>query len=206
MILTISPSLCVKSSSDLSPDSNVIEGLIVTGGIAKTVKTIHSGLATFGTPDSKGVTDANAKDTIVLPFNDILSLEECLKKQNKDIAAIILEPVPCNNGLVLPNDGYLSEVRELCNKHNILLISDEVMSGFGRTGEWFGVDHYNVVPDIMVMAKGLTSGYLPLGAMTVTDTIANHFNDNPMIIGLTYSAHPLSCAAALENIKIIRLF
>ncbi len=77
------------------------------------------------------------------------------------------------------------------------------MSGFGRTGKMFGIDHHDVTPDIMVMAKGLTSGYLPLGAMTVTDTIANYFNDNAMILGLTYSAHPVSCAAALENLKVI---
>jgi taurine--2-oxoglutarate transaminase len=94
-------------------------------------------------------------------------------------------------------------VSELCKKHGILFIDDETMSGFGRTGKMFAVEHHDVTPDIMVMAKGLTSGYLPLGAMTVTDTIANHFNDKPMSLGLTYSAHPVSCAAALENLRII---
>ena len=98
---------------------------------------------------------------------------------------------------------YLKRVRELCDKYEILMIDDEVMSGFGRTGKMFGIDHHNVTPDIMCLAKGLTSGYLPLGAMMVTDTIANYFNDIPMTLGLTYSAHATCCAAALENIKII---
>jgi taurine--2-oxoglutarate transaminase len=84
-----------------------------------------------------------------------------------------------------------------------MLIDDEVMSGFGRTGKMFGIDHHNVTPDIMCLAKGLTSGYLPLGGVVVTDEIAEYFNEIPMIIGLTYSAHPTLCAAALENIKII---
>jgi len=83
------------------------------------------------------------------------------------------------------------------------MIDDEVMSGFGRTGKMFGIDHHEVTPDIMCMAKGLTSGYLPLGAMVVTDTIANYFNDKSMALGLTYSAHAVACAAAIENLKII---
>ena len=98
---------------------------------------------------------------------------------------------------------YLKKVREICDKYGILLIDDEVMSGFGRTGKMFGIDHHGVTPDIMCMAKGLTSGYLPLGAVSVTDTIADHFNDNHMTIGLTYSAHAVSCAAAVENLKVI---
>ena len=121
-----------------------------------------SGLATFGTPDSKGVTDANVKDTIVLPFNDIHSLEECLKKQSKDIAAIIMEPVPCNNGLVLPNDGYLSNVRELCNKYDVLLIFDEVINGF-RLSLGGAQEYYNVDADLTTLGK-IIGGGLPVGA------------------------------------------
>jgi taurine--2-oxoglutarate transaminase len=98
---------------------------------------------------------------------------------------------------------YLKHVREICDKYGILMIDDEVMSGFGRTGKMFGIDHHETTPDIMCLAKGLTSGYLPLGGVVVTDKIAEHFNENPMIIGLTYSAHPTLCAAAVENIKII---
>ncbi|MBT8274296.1 MAG: aminotransferase class III-fold pyridoxal phosphate-dependent enzyme, partial [Bacteroidia bacterium] len=98
---------------------------------------------------------------------------------------------------------YLKKVRDLCDTYGIMLIDDEVMSGFGRTGKMFGIDHHDVTPDIMCLAKGLTSGYLPLGAVVVTDKIAEHFVENPMTIGLTYSAHPTLCAAALENIRII---
>jgi taurine--2-oxoglutarate transaminase len=97
---------------------------------------------------------------------------------------------------------YLKKVKELCEKHGILFIADEVMSGFGRTGKWFGVDHHEITPDIMCMAKGLTCGYLPLGAMTVTDTIADSFNDKDMPLGLTYSAHAAACAAGMAVLNI----
>jgi len=131
-------------------------------------------------------------------------LERVVKFENPDaVAAILLEGESGSSGCIKYPPMYLKKVRKICDTYGILLIIDEVMSGFGRTGKMFGVDHHNTVPDIMCMAKGLTSGYLPLGAMTVTDTIANHFNDHPMTIGLTYSAHPVACAAALENLKII---
>lgn len=121
----------------------------------------------------------------------------------ESIAAILFEGESGSSGCIKYPPMYLKHVSELCKKHGILFIDDETMSGFGRTGKMFAVEHHDVTPDIMVMAKGLTSGYLPLGAMTVTDTIANHFNDKPMSLGLTYSAHPVSCAAALENLRII---
>ena len=121
----------------------------------------------------------------------------------ESIAAILFEGESGSSGCIKYPPMYLKHVSELCKKHGILFIDDETMSGFGRTGKMFAVEHHDVTPDIMVMAKGLTSGYLPLGAMTVTDTIANHFNDKPMSLGLTYSAHPVSCAAALENLHII---
>jgi taurine--2-oxoglutarate transaminase len=131
-------------------------------------------------------------------------LERVVKFENPDaVAAILLEGESGSSGCIKYPPMYLKKVRKICDTYGILLIIDEVMSGFGRTGKMFGVDHHNTVPDIMCMAKGLTSGYLPLGAMTVSDTIANHFNDHPMVLGLTYSAHPVSCAAALENLKII---
>lgn len=131
-------------------------------------------------------------------------LERVVEFENPEsIAAILFEGESGSSGCIKYPPMYLKHVSELCKKHGILFIDDETMSGFGRTGKMFAVEHHHVTPDIMVMAKGLTSGYLPLGAMTVTDTIANYFNDKPMILGLTYSAHPVSCAAALENIKII---
>lgn len=132
------------------------------------------------------------------------NLERIVKLENPDsVAAILLEGESGSSGCIKYPPMYLKKVRELCDRYGILFIDDETMSGFGRTGKMFGIDHHGVAPDIMVIAKGLTSGYLPLGAAVVTNEIAEYFNDNPMVIGLTYSAHPTLCAAALENIKII---
>jgi taurine--2-oxoglutarate transaminase len=132
------------------------------------------------------------------------NLERIVKLENPDsVAAILLEGESGSSGCIKYPPMYLKKVRELCDRYGILFIDDETMSGFGRTGKMFGIDHHGVTPDIMVMAKGLTSGYLPLGAAVVTDKIAEYFNENAMVIGLTYSAHPTLCAAALENIKII---
>ena len=131
-------------------------------------------------------------------------LERVIKFENPDsVAAVLFEGESGSSGCIKYPPFYLKKVREICDKYGIILISDEVMSGFGRTGKMFGVDHHNITPDIMCMAKGLTSGYLPLGAMIVTDTIANYFNDCPLPLGLTYSAHAVSCAAAIENLKIL---
>ena len=134
----------------------------------------------------------------------IAHLERVIKFENPEsIAGILLEGESGSSGCIKYPPMYLKRVRELCDKYGIMMIDDEVMSGFGRTGKMFGIDHHDVTPDIMCIAKGLTSGYLPLGAVVVTDKIADYFNDNPMVIGLTYSAHPTLCAAALENVRII---
>ena len=106
------------------------------------------------------------------------------------------------NGVLIPPDGYLEGIRALCDAHGILLIADEVMSGFGRTGEWFAVDHWHVVPDLLTMAKGLTSAYVPLGAVGLRESIADHFRDRVFAGGLTYNSHPLGCAAALATIGV----
>jgi len=132
------------------------------------------------------------------------NLEQVIKYENPDsIAAILLEGESGSSGCIKYPPNYWKLVRKICDKYGILIIDDEVMSGFGRTGKMFGVDHHSVEPDIMCMAKGLTSGYLPLGGVMISDAIAKHFDDHPMIIGLTYSAHAVSCAAAVENIRII---
>ena len=120
------------------------------------------------------------------------------------IAAMIIETVVGTNGILIPSGAYLRGLRELCNKYGILLIADEVMSGFGRTGEWFAVDHWGVVPDMMTLAKGLTSAYVPLGATMVTDTIAEYFEDHPLYAGLTYNAHSVGCAAGVACINIYK--
>jgi taurine--2-oxoglutarate transaminase len=119
-----------------------------------------------------------------------------------NVAAILIEGESGTSGCLKLPTGYWTKLREICTQHGILLIADEVMSGFGRTGKWFGVDNYGVVPDLMVLAKGLTSGYLPLGALMVSDKIASAFDDKALMLGLTYSAHATACAAALEVLKI----
>ena len=119
-----------------------------------------------------------------------------------NIAAIIFEGESGSSGCLQYPKGYLKAVREICNKNNILLIMDEVMSGFGRTGQWFGFQNHDIIPDMICMAKGLTCGYLPFGCLMVTDKIAAKFGDTMLALGLTYSAHPVCCAAALETLKI----
>ncbi len=130
-------------------------------------------------------------------------LEETIQLEGpQTIAAFILEPVTGTNGVLVPPDGYLEGVRHLCHKYGILMIADEVMSGFGRTGEWFAVNHWNIVPDLISMAKGLTSSYLPLGAVGMRHHIAQHFQDKVFYGGLTYNSHPMGCAAALATIRV----
>ncbi|MBX2933532.1 MAG: aminotransferase class III-fold pyridoxal phosphate-dependent enzyme [Ferruginibacter sp.] len=118
------------------------------------------------------------------------------------IAAILLEGESGSSGCLQYPKGFLKAVREICNRHGILLIMDEVMSGFGRTGKWFGFQNHDIVPDMICMAKGLTCGYLPFGCLMVSDKIASKYDDTVLSIGLTYSAHPVSCAAALATINI----
>jgi taurine---2-oxoglutarate transaminase len=133
----------------------------------------------------------------------LANLEEVIQLEGpQTIAAFILEPVTGTNGILVPPDGYLQGVREICSRYGILMIADEVMSGFGRTGEWFAVNHWKVAPDLITMAKGLTSSYLPLGAVGMRHDIAQHFQNNVFYGGLTYNSHPMGCAAALATIAV----
>ncbi|MFZ2096161.1 MAG: aminotransferase class III-fold pyridoxal phosphate-dependent enzyme [Anaerolineales bacterium] len=132
-------------------------------------------------------------------------LEEIIQYEGpRTIAAILLESVTGTNGIIIPPEGYLKGVRELCDKYHILFIADEIMSGFGRTGKWFAVDHWNVVPDLITMAKGLTSAYAPLGAVGMKPEIAATYNDTVYQGGLTYTSHPISLAAAIANIRVMQ--
>ena len=132
-------------------------------------------------------------------------IEEVMQYEGpQTIAAFIMETVTGTNGILIPRDGYLQGIRELCSRHGIVMICDEVMAGFGRTGRWFAVDHWGVVPDLMTMAKGLTSSYLPLGAVAMSPKIAEHFNERVYFGGLTYSSHPISCAAAIAAVNVLR--
>src|SRR2546423_1725237 len=130
------------------------------------------------------------------------ALERQLELENPaTVAAIVVEPVTgAAGGFPLP-DGYLPRLRQLCDRYGILLIADEVITGFGRTGAWFGVDHEGVVPDLMVLAKGLTSGYVPMGAVLLREPLAEVFEKRMLSLGSTYTAHPLACAAALACLE-----
>ena len=118
------------------------------------------------------------------------------------VAAIVLEPVVGTNGVLVPPDGYLAGVRELCDEHGILMVADEVMVGFGRIGEWFAVDHWDVAPDLITFAKGVNSGYVPLGGVVISDRVAASFAERAYPGGLTYSGHPLACAVAVESLQV----
>lgn len=132
-------------------------------------------------------------------------LEEILQYEGPHtVAAVILETITGTNGLIVPPDGYLQSIRETCDRHGILLICDEVMAGWGRTGRWFACEHWDVVPDMITTAKGINSGYVPLGALTVRRHVYEAIRDRFFAGGLTYSGHPLACAAAVASIEAFR--
>src|ERR1700736_5887429 len=141
--------------------------------------------------------ESDTTEDVLARTEEILDLEG-----PKTIAAIIVEPVVGTNGILVPPDGYMQGLRSLCDKYGILLIADEVMAGFGRTGEWFAVDHWKVVPDLISMAKGLTSSYLPLGAVGMRHLIAQQYTDKVFYGGLTYNSHPMGCIAAVATIRV----
>ncbi len=132
-------------------------------------------------------------------------LEEIIQYEGAEtIAAILMESVTGTNGIIIPPEGYMQGVRKICDKYGIMMIADEVMSGFGRTGAWFAVDNWGVKPDLMTMAKGLTSAYAPLGAVGMTEEIYRHFDEKVYRGGLTYTAHPVSLAAMVANIRVLQ--
>ena len=133
----------------------------------------------------------------------LANLDETIQLEGPNtIAAFILETVTGTNGVLVPPDGYIQGVRAICDRYGILMIADEVMAGFGRTGKWFAVEHYDVVPDLITMAKGLTSAYVQLGALGMRRKYAEHFDTNVFYGGLTYNSHPLACATALATIEV----
>jgi taurine--2-oxoglutarate transaminase len=135
--------------------------------------------------------------------SSLAMIEEIIQLEGPHtIAGFILESVTGTNGVLVPPDGYMQGVRALCDKYGILMICDEVMAGFGRTGKWFAIDHWNVVPDIITMAKGLTAAYVQLGAVGMRRAVADQFKDRVFYGGLTYNSHPLACAAALAAIRV----
>ena len=132
-------------------------------------------------------------------------LEELLQYEGpQTVAALVLETITGTNGLIVPPDGYLQSIREVCDRHGIVLIFDEIMAGFGRTGRWFACEHWDVVPDILTVAKGINSGYVPLGAMVISEKLAEWVHGKFFAGGLTYSGHPLACASGVASIEAFR--
>lgn len=145
----------------------------------------------------------NSKTPDECAENAAAHMERIIKYEGaNNVAAILMEGESGSSGCIKYPPGYWKRIREIADRFGILLIADEVMSGFGRTGKWFGVDHHHVVPDIMCFAKGLTCGYIPLGGMIIKEELINQFNDKLLPLGLTYSAHAVACAAAVEVLKI----
>jgi taurine---2-oxoglutarate transaminase len=144
-------------------------------------------------------TEAEESERALAHLADVLMVEGA-----HTVAAIALETVVGTNGILVPPPGYLAGVRALCDQHGIVLICDEVMAGFGRCGEWFAWQHWGVQPDLICFAKGVNSGYLPLGGVVINDAIASTFKDRVYPGGLTYSGHPLACASAVASINIFK--
>jgi len=144
-------------------------------------------------------TDAEECERALAHLADVLMVEGAA-----NVAAIVLETVVGTNGILVPPDGYLQGVRDLCTEHGIVMIADEVMAGFGRCGEWFAVDRWGVVPDLIAFAKGVNSGYIPLGGVIISEAVAASFATRAFPGGLTYSGHPLACASAVASIGIFK--
>ena len=144
-------------------------------------------------------TDQEETERALQHLRDLLMVEGA-----HTVAAIILETVVGTNGILVPPPGYLAGVREICDEFGIVMIADEVMAGFGRCGEWFAVDHWGVAPDLIAFAKGVNSGYVPLGGVIISDRIAESFQQKAFPGGLTYSGHPLACASAVASIEIFK--
>lgn len=143
--------------------------------------------------------EAQESERALQHLRDIIAVEG-----PQTVAAIILETVVGTNGILVPPPGYLEGVRAICDEFGIMMIADEVMAGFGRCGEWFAVDHWGVTPDLIAFAKGVNSGYVPLGGVIMSDRVAATFAERPYPGGLTYSGHPLACASAVASIGIFR--
>ncbi|SMC25196.1 taurine---2-oxoglutarate transaminase [Clostridium acidisoli DSM 12555] len=128
--------------------------------------------------------------------------EQIIYEGEESVAAIFLETVTGSNGVIIPPKGYLKGIREICDEFGILMVCDEVMTGFGRTGEWFACNNWDVKPDLITFAKGITCGYVPLGGVLVDKKISEYFDNNTLMCGLTYNAHPLSCAAGIATLEV----
>lgn len=154
-----------------------------------------------GIPGTIKAPDPYAYGSTLDPMQSLEYIDEVLALEGDTVAAVLVEPIVGSNGILVPPDEYLPRLREIAHDHGALLICDEVMAGFGRTGEWFGCDVFDVEPDIMTMAKGLTGAYQPLGATIVNSEIAAHYEENMLCHGHTYAGHPVAVAAGLAAIE-----
>jgi taurine--2-oxoglutarate transaminase len=154
-----------------------------------------------GIPGTIKAPDPYAYGSTLDPMESLEYIDEMLMLEGDTVAAVLVEPIVGSNGILVPPAEYLPRLKEIAHDHGALLICDEVMAGFGRTGEWFGCDNFDVTPDIMTMAKGLTGAYAPLGATIVTPEIADYFEDNMLCHGHTYAGHPVACAAGVAAIE-----
>jgi len=154
-----------------------------------------------GVPGTIKAPDPYAYGSTLEPMESLEYIDEMLELEGDTVAAVLVEPIVGSNGILVPPEEYLPELKRIAHDHGALLICDEVMSGFGRTGEWFGSDVFDVTPDIMTMAKGLSGAYAPLGATIVTPEIADHFEDEMFCHGHTYAGHPVACAAGLAAVE-----
>ncbi|WP_255192097.1 aspartate aminotransferase family protein [Natronobeatus ordinarius] len=154
-----------------------------------------------GIPGTIKAPDPYAYGSTLEPMESLEYIDEMLMLEGDTVAAVLVEPVVGSNGILVPPAEYLPRLKEIAHDHGALLICDEVMSGFGRTGEWFGCDLFDVTPDIMTMAKGLTGAYAPLGGTIVTPEIADHFEEHMFCHGHTYAGHPVACAAGLAAVE-----
>ncbi|KYH24529.1 glutamate-1-semialdehyde 2,1-aminomutase [Halalkalicoccus paucihalophilus] len=158
-------------------------------------------MAEPGIPGVIKAPDPYAYGSTLDPMESLEYIDEMLMLEGDTVAAVLVEPIVGSNGILVPPEEYLPRLKEIAHDHDALLICDEVMAGFGRTGEWFGSDVFGVTPDIMTMAKGLSGAYVPLGATIVTEEIAEHFEDNMFCHGHTYAGHPVACAAGLAAVE-----
>ncbi len=168
--------------------------------------TNYGGTSAQGLPPNKVGFGELLSGVVQVPSDDIEGLSRLMSERSAEIAAVVTEPIQGAGGVWPPPPGYLAELRRLCDQHGALLVFDEVITGFGRTGEWFAAQHYGVTPDLTIFAKAVTSGYQPLGGVIVGRTACDALESDPDFIlrtGYTYSGHPAACAAALQNIEIL---
>jgi putrescine aminotransferase len=210
VFFTNSGSEAIDSAMKLARLTQVLDGQPERRLIISRVRGYHGtnygGTSAQGLPLNKEGYGTLLDDVVQVPADDIEALSMLMAENSNRVAAVLTEPVQGAAGVYPPNEGYLDEARRLCDQHGALLIFDEVITGFGRLGTWFAADHFDVVPDLTAFAKGVTSGYLPLGGVIVGPRVSEALeSDRDFILrhGYTYSGHPTACAAGLKNIEIL---